>query len=84
MKGGTFLLVLGVALVGVAHGTATPDTPDDNLPRPRLLVLGQQGVGKSSLGNVLFGIDNTIEHSAEERRQIPFEVRRSYGRLILF
>ena len=45
----------------------------DKLPRPRFVVLGQQGVGKSSLSNALLGYDNTA--TKKQRSQSPFEVR---------
>ena len=44
----------------------------DDLPRPRFVVLGQQGVGKSSLSNALLGYDNTA--TKKERSQSPFQV----------
>jgi len=44
----------------------------DDLPRPRFVVLGQQGVGKSSLSNALLGYDNTA--TKKERSQSPFQI----------
>ena len=44
----------------------------DELPRPRFVVLGQQGVGKSSLSNALLGYDNTA--TKKQRSQSPFEI----------
>merc|ERR1711892_511506 len=44
----------------------------DDLPRPRFVVLGQQGVGKSSLSNALLGYDNTA--TKKQRFQSPFDV----------
>ena len=73
MKCVAALTLLGVALVvGTAEALPTP-APDDELPRPRFVVLGQQGVGKSSLGNALLGIDNTLD-DARERAKSPFKV----------
>merc|ERR1719228_500333 len=45
---------------------------DKDLPRPRFVVLGQQGVGKSSLSNALLGYDNTA--TKKERSQSPFQI----------
>jgi N-acetylneuraminic acid mutarotase len=59
--GGTLcLLTLGLVL-------------GDELPRPRFVVLGQQGVGKSSISNALLGFDNTAG-STQQRRQSPFKI----------
>merc|ERR1712106_429083 len=44
----------------------------DELPRPRFVVLGQQGVGKSSLSNALLGYDNTA--TKKQRSQSPFVI----------
>jgi len=46
---------------------------DEGLPRPRLVVLGQQGVGKSSISNALLGYDNTAIRKAV-RKQSPFQI----------
>jgi len=45
---------------------------DKDLPRPRFVVLGQQGVGKSSISNALLGYDNTA--TKKQRSQAPFEI----------
>jgi len=45
----------------------------DDLPRPRFVVLGQQGVGKSSISNALLGFDNTA-NSKQQRKQSPFQI----------
>merc|ERR550519_845914 len=45
----------------------------DDLPRPRFVVLGQQGVGKSSISNALLGFDNTA-NSKQQRKQSPFKI----------
>ena len=60
-----------VLVVGLGLGSA--QTNDEGLPRPRFLVLGQQGVGKSSLSNVLLGYDNTATDK-KTRRKVPFKV----------
>jgi len=57
------VVILGVGLSLVSG---------EELPRPRFVVLGQQGVGKSSLSNALLGFDNTA--NKKERAQSPFEV----------
>ena len=62
--GGTWCLVTLLSL-GIVLG--------DDLPRPRFVVLGQQGVGKSSISNALLGFDNTAS-SKQERKQSPFKV----------
>jgi len=45
----------------------------DDLPRPRFVVLGQQGVGKSSISNALLGYDNTASLQ-QQRKQSPFKI----------
>jgi len=49
----------------------------DDLPRPRFVVLGQQGVGKSSISNALLGFDNTA--TKKQRAQSPFEIGHGLG-----
>ena len=46
------------------------------LPRPRFVMLGQQGVGKSSIANSLLGYDNLLEagKKKKERIDLPFAV----------
>ena len=46
------------------------------LPRPRFVMLGQQGVGKSSIANSLLGFDNLAEagKKKKERKDLPFAV----------
>merc|ERR1719495_1160820 len=51
----------------------------DDLPRPRFVVLGQQGVGKSSISNALLGFDNTA-NSKQQRKQSPFQIGHWLGR----
>jgi len=45
----------------------------EELPRPRFVVLGQQGVGKSSISNAFLGFDNTAS-SRKQRKQSPFKI----------
>ena len=47
-----------------------------NLPRPRFVMLGQQGVGKSSIANSLLGYDNLAEvgKKKKNRLELPFAV----------
>ena len=65
MIGGDCLLTVGVLLI-LGFVSA------EDLPRPRFVVLGQQGVGKSSISNALLGFDNTA--TKKQRSQSPFEV----------
>ena len=46
------------------------------LPRPRFVMLGQQGVGKSSIANSLLGYDNLAEvgKKKSKRKDLPFAV----------
>merc|ERR1719499_2119369 len=46
------------------------------LPRPRFVMLGQQGVGKSSIANSLLGYDNLREvgRKKKDRMELPFAV----------
>merc|ERR1719495_1212740 len=62
---GGSLLVVTLFTLGTIHA--------DELPRPRFVVLGQQGVGKSSISNALFGYDNTAK-SKQQRKQSPFKI----------
>merc|ERR1719342_1559581 len=63
------MIRLGAVLILAAfYGKAL----SDELPRPRFVVLGQQGVGKSSLSNALLGYDNTA--TKKERSQSPFQI----------
>merc|ERR1719495_2489263 len=41
-----------------------------NLPRPRFVMLGQQGVGKSSIANSLLGYDNLSEAGKKRKNRI--------------
>ena len=47
-----------------------------NLPRPRFVMFGQQGVGKSSIANSLLGFDNLAEvgKKKKDRMELPFAV----------
>ena len=49
---------------------------EGNLPRPRFVMLGQQGVGKSSIANSLLGFDNLAEvgKKKKNRLELPFAV----------
>jgi hypothetical protein len=45
------------------------------LPRPRFVMLGQQGVGKSSMANTLVGYDNLASLTDRKvRKKLPFQI----------
>jgi len=58
---------------------AGPESTASTLPRPRFVMLGQQGVGKSSIANSLLGYDNLANIGKKKkdrigRTKVPFAV----------
>jgi len=65
------MIVGGVLCLGVLLSLGP--VLGDEFPRPRFVVLGQQGVGKSSISNALLGFDNTAMRKIQ-RKQSPFQI----------
>merc|ERR1712172_34672 len=65
-------------LLAQQEATDTADAPlytSGSLPRPRFVMLGQQGVGKSSIANSLLGYDNLANLGKKKnRKKVPFAV----------
>ena len=49
---------------------AGPESTASTLPRPRFVMLGQQGVGKSSIANSLLGYDNLANIGKKKKDRI--------------
>ena len=49
------------------------------LPRPRFVMLGQQGVGKSSIANSLLGYDNLLEAGKKKKERIDLSFAVGHG-----
>ena len=49
---------------------AGPESTASSLPRPRFVMLGQQGVGKSSIANSLLGFDNLANIGKKKKDRV--------------